>query len=169
VKFLSFFRRQSGPASTDSDAIASLAKGLGDLPPDRARFVAGFALLLSRIAAADHEVTAEEAAMLERLVRDKTGLPADQAALVVDRAKAHQQRHGATDDFLVTRELTDRLSYDEKLAMLDCLFAVAAADERIRTQESNEIGRIATELRLEHKDLVRIRHQYRDRLAALNP
>lgn len=168
VKFLSFFRRQSGPASTDSDAIASLAKGLGDLPPDRARFVAGFALLLSRIAAADHEVTAEEAAMLERLVRDKTGLPADQAALVVDRAKAHQQRHGATDDFLVTRELTERLSYEEKLAMLDCLFAVAAADERIRTQESDEIGRIANELRIEHKDLVGLRHQYRDRLAALN-
>ena len=66
------------------------------------------------------------------------------------------------------RELTERLSYDEKLAMLDCLFAVAAADERIRAQESNEIGRIANELRIEHKDQVRIRHQYRDRLAALN-
>lgn len=169
MKFLSFFRRQPVRASTDSDAIANLARDLGDLPPDRARFIAGFALLLSRIAAADHDVSAEEAAMLERLVHDKTGLPPDQAALVVDRAKTHQQRHGATDDFLVTRELTERLSYEEKLAILDCLFAVAAADDRIRTQESNEIGRIATELRLEHKDLARIRHQYRDRLAALNP
>ncbi len=168
MKFLSFFRRQSGPASTDSDAIASLAEGLGDLPPDRARFVAGFALLLSRIAAADHDVTADEAAMLERLVREKTGLPDAQAALVVERARAHQRRHGGTDDFLVTRELTDRLTYDEKLSMLDCLFAVAAADERIRTQESNELGRIANELRVEHKDLVGLRHQYRDRLAALH-
>lgn len=169
MKFLSFFRRQPVRASTDSDAIASLALGLGDLPPDRARFIAGFALLLSRIAAADHDVTAEEAATLERLVRDKTGLPPDQAVLVIDRARRHQQRHGGTDDFLVTRELTDRLSYEEKVAMLECLFAVAAADERIRAQESNEIGRIANELRIEHKDLVRIRHQYRDRLAALNP
>ena len=168
MKFLSFFRRQSSPTSTESDAIASLAQGMGNVPPDRARYIAGFALLLSRIAAADHEVTAQEATMLERVVCEKTGLPADQAALVVDRARAHQQRHGGTDDFLVTRELTERWSYDEKLAILDCLFAVAVADERIRAQESNEIGRIANELRIEQKDLAKVRHRYRDRLAVLN-
>jgi uncharacterized tellurite resistance protein B-like protein len=166
VKFLSFLRRLSAPASSDSDAIGQLAQDLGGLPPERARFIAGFALLLSRVAAADHEVTPDEAATLERIVREKTDLPTDQAALVVSRAKTHQQRHGGTEDFLVTRELAQRLPYDEKLTMLDALFAVAAADERIRTSESNELGRIATELRVEHRDLSRLRTQYRDFLAA---
>jgi uncharacterized tellurite resistance protein B-like protein len=167
VKFLDVLRRLTGsPASTGSDAIGEVAAGLPGLAPEQARFIAGFALLLSRIAAADHEVGDDEAATLERLVREKTGLPADQAALVVTGARTHQRQHGGTEDFLVSRELAQRLPYDEKLVILECLFAVAAADERIRTTESNELGRIANELRIEHRDFSRLRTEYREYLAA---
>jgi uncharacterized tellurite resistance protein B-like protein len=170
VKFRDILQRLKGVgASSGSEGIDQLAGGLTGLPPDQARFIAGFALLLSRVAEADHEVTDDEAATLERLVREKTGLAADQAALVVARARHHQRQHGGTDDFLVTRELAQRLPYDEKLALLDCLFAVAAADRRLRTTESNELGRIATELRLEHRDLSRLRAHYRELLAVAAP
>jgi uncharacterized tellurite resistance protein B-like protein len=167
VGFLrAWFRGWSAPPATGSDAIAELARGLEGLPPERARFIAGFAFLLNRIATADHELTADEARTLERLVHEKAGLPLDQAAAVVERARTHQRRSGGTEDFLVTRELAQSASYDEKLAVIECLFAVAAADAEILTLESNEIGRIAKELRVEQSDLSRIRQQYRDFLAA---
>ena len=167
MKLRNLLRRLSGGvAPAGSGAIDDLAGRLTGIAPEQARFIAGFALLLSRIAAADHEVSGDEAAALERLVREKTGLPPDQAALVVDGARAHQRQHGGTEDFLVTRELAQRLPYEEKLSILDCLFAVAAADERIRTTESNELGRIANELRVEHRDLARLRTEYREFLAA---
>jgi uncharacterized tellurite resistance protein B-like protein len=166
VRFLSFLQRLSGSAPATSDPIEHLARDIEGLPPERARFIAAFAFLLSRIAAADHEVTADEANTLERMVREKGGLPAAQAAAVVQHARTHQQRSGGTDDFLVTREFAQTASYDEKLALIDCLFAVAASDTRIRTTESNEIGRIATGLRVEQRDLSRIRNQYREFLAA---
>jgi hypothetical protein len=66
------------------------------------------AFVLSRIASADHEVTAEEARTMERLVREKAGLPVDQAALIVEMARTEQRLFGATDDFLVTRVITDK-------------------------------------------------------------
>lgn len=167
MRFLQgLFGRLSPQPAPASDAIADLGRGLDGLPPDRARFIAAFAFLLSRIAAADHEVTPDEARTLERLVHEKGGLPTDQATAVVERARTHQRRSGGTEDFLVTRELAQTASYDQKLALIDCLFAVAAADNRIRALESNEIGRIAKELRVEQSDLSRIRHQYRDFLAA---
>ncbi len=155
-----------GPAaSTDSETIRRIAAELDQLEPDRARYVASFAFVLSRIAGADHDVSAEEVAEMERLVSERTGLPVEQAVLVVQMARTQQLLFGGTDDYLVTRELTRTTSYDERLAIVDCLFAVAAADKRVRTAEAEEIGRIAYALRVEQADLSKLRNRYRDVLA----
>jgi uncharacterized tellurite resistance protein B-like protein len=159
---LSFLGVNADASSGGSDVVQRIAAELDRLEPDAARFVAAVAFVLSRIAAADHEVTDDEARTMERLVREKAGLPDDQAALVVAMARTEQRLFGATDDFLVTRELARVSSYDQKLHLIDCLFAVATTDGRIRAKESDEISRIARELRVESSDLARVRSQYRD-------
>ena len=58
-------------------------------------------------------------------------------------------------------------THEQKLALLDCLFAVSAADVSISTIEDNVIRQIAAELRLEHKDFISVRSRYRDHLAVL--
>jgi uncharacterized tellurite resistance protein B-like protein len=55
-------------------------------------------------------------------------------------------------------------SYEDKVALIDCLFAVASADGKIHTSEADEIGRTARELRVEQADLSRLRSAYRDHL-----
>jgi uncharacterized tellurite resistance protein B-like protein len=55
--------------------------------------------------------------------------------------------------------------HDEKMNLLDCLFAVAAANDSISTIEDNEISQIADEIRIEHRDFISIRSKYRDYLA----
>ena len=152
-------------APDDSDTIRRIAAELDQLDPDRARYIAAFAFVLSRIASADHQVDAEEVAVMERLVAERSGLPAEQAVLVVQMAKSQQLLFGGTDAFQVTRELARLATHEEKLGILDCLFAVAAADSRVRTAEADEIGRIARELRLEQPDVSRLRNKYRDLLA----
>ena len=154
-----------GPSpSDDGDTIRRIAAELDQLDPERARYIAAFAFVLSRIASVDHEVEPDEVAIMERLVAERAGLPAEQAVLVVQMAKRQQLLFGGTDDFLVTRELARLATHEEKLAILDCLFAVAAADNRVRTTEADEIGRIARELRLEQPDISRLRNKYRDAL-----
>ena len=53
------------------------------------------------------------------------------------------------------------------MALLDCLFAVAAAEDLISTVEDNEISQIADELRIEHPDFISIRSKHRNHLAVL--
>jgi len=151
--------------SPDTDTIRRIAGQLDQLEPDRARYVAAFAFVLSRVANADHQVSDDEVDTMERLVRERAGLPAEQAVLVVQMAKTQQLLFGGTDDFLVTRELMRLTTYEERMAILDCLFSVAAADGQLRANEGDEIGRIARELRLEQTDLSEFRNRYRDALS----
>ena len=155
------------PAAPDAgDTIRRIAAELDRLEPAQARYVAAFAFVLSRVAGADHDISADETVSMERLVREKAGLAADQATLVVEIARTQQRLFGGTDDFLVTRELAAVASDEQKLALVDCLFAVAAADASVRVEETNEISRIAKELRVDPAEVTRIRSRYRDHLAS---
>lgn len=156
LSFLGFKSEET----TDSEAIARIAATLDRLEEAHARYVAAFAFVLSRVASADHDVSKDEAGTIERLVREKGQLPDAEASLVVEMATREQRLFGATDDFLVTRELARSASYDERLHLVECLFAVAAADAHIRAEERDEIGRIARELRIEPIDISRLRSQY---------
>ena len=147
--------------ASGGDTIRRIAAELDRMEPDRARYLASYAFLLARVAHADHELTPTEVTAMEELVATKGAIPAEQAALVVQMARTQQQLFGGTDDFLVTRELEKSATYEQKLALVNCLFAVASADQRILTLEGNEIGRIARELKVEQADLSRLRASYR--------
>jgi uncharacterized tellurite resistance protein B-like protein len=58
---------------------------------------------------------------------------------------------------------------EQKLALLDCLFAVAAADENITSEEDNVVKQIASELKLSHDEYITARSRYREYLAVLKP
>jgi uncharacterized tellurite resistance protein B-like protein len=152
------------PAPDAGDVIRRIAGELERLEPAQARYVAAFAFVLSRVAGADHEITGDETALMERLVRDKLSLTAEQATLVVEIARTQQRLFGGTDDFLVTRELAGLASGEQKLAIVDCLYAVAAADQSVRVSETNEIAHIAKQLRVDPADVSRLRQKYRDHL-----
>lgn len=151
----------------DADAVRRISEALDRMEPDRARFVAAFAYLLGRAACADREVTPEETREMESLVIERAKLPEDQAALVVQIAKAQNLMFGGTEDFLVARQFGEIATRDQKLALLDCLYAVSAADQSVSVVEDNEISRIAAELRIEHADLVAARQRYKEYLSVL--
>jgi uncharacterized tellurite resistance protein B-like protein len=134
---------------------------LDHLEPDRARYLAAFAYLLGRVAHADQHVSPEETTAMEALVQRHGQLAQDQAMVVVQLAKMSNLLFGGTANFIVAREFSERASYDQKLALMNCLFAVAATDEAISTAEESEIHRIANELRIDHPDLIalRVAHQ----------
>ena len=157
---------KAAPASGDTETVRKIAAALDRLDPERARYLAAFAYLLTRVASADLKISDVETREMERIVVEKGGLPEEQAVLIVQMAKTQQLLFGGTDDFLVTRELSRLASHEQKLGLVDCLFAVAASDRRILVSEANEIGRIARELKVEQADLSRIRNRYREFLAA---
>ena len=163
--FLDVFGQEPAEVA-GGDVIHRIADELDRLEPDYARYLASFAFILSRVANADRQVSPDEVAAMEALIADKSGITADQAALVVQIARTQQKLFGATDDFLVTRELGRTASYEQKVALIDCLYAVASADKQIFTAEGDEIARIGKELKVDQAELSRLRSQYREFLEA---
>jgi uncharacterized tellurite resistance protein B-like protein len=137
---------------------------LDHLEPDRARYLGAFAYLLGRVAHADEHVSPEETRVMEAIVEEQGGIPADQAVVVVHLAQSNNRLFGGTANFLVAREFSGMATHEQKLALMRCLFAVAATDETISLAEEGEIHRIARELRIEHHELVPLRVVHRRQL-----
>ena len=147
-----------GPEKQDELApLRETLNALDQFEPDRARYLAAFAYLLGRVAHADRQVSAEETVAMEASVREHGQLAQDQAMVVVQLAKTSNLLFGGTADFLVAREFSSVATYEQKLALMRCLFAVSATDEAISTAEEGEIHRIANELRIDRPDLIALR------------
>jgi len=156
---------ETSRSSPETETVRKIVQALDRLAPQRAKFIAGFAYLLSRVARADLTISFEETQTMERILKERGGLPEEQAIVVVQMAKTQNILFGSTENFLVSREFRETATHEEKMALLDCLFAVAAADNSISAVEDNEISQIADELRIEHPDFISVRSKYRDLLA----
>jgi uncharacterized tellurite resistance protein B-like protein len=169
LEFFGFDRRKAAAAAggAETETVREIAEALDRLEPDRARFLAAFAYLLGRVAHADLEISPEESRSMVEIVRDEGGLDEGQAALVVEIAKSRNLLFGATENFLVSREFERMADRGQKMGLLRCLFAVSAADESISVAEDNEVRRVASELRLEHRDFIAARTAWRQHLAVL--
>lgn len=153
--------------TVSSDAIRQIADELSHMEPDKARYVASFAYILGRVANADMNISGEETAEMERLVQGIAGLPAPQAVLVVQIAKTQNELFGATDGFSVTEVFSRTATRAQKIALLNCLFAVSSSDQSISVIEDNEIRKISAELRLDHPDFIAARSAYREHIEVL--
>lgn len=149
------------PEQEEFAPLRGTLEALDHLEPERARYLGAFAYLLGRVAHADQHVSPEETAAMEALVREHGQLPPDQAMIVVQLAKTNNLLLGGTANFLVAREFSAVATYEQKLALMRCLFEVSATDEAISAAEEGEIHRIANELRINQPDLVALRVSHR--------
>jgi len=144
----------------ESTPLRELIETLDRLEPARARHLARFAYLLGRVAHADRQVSPEETRAMEALVVREGGLTAEQATVVVGLAKTSNLLFGGTADYQVALEFGEAASYDEKLSLGRCLFAVASSDQQISLPEEAEIHRILNQLRILPEDLTKLRVEH---------
>lgn len=170
-EFLGLAPRKNNTVDDDSETetVRRIVDELDRLEPDRARTIAAFAYVLTRVAYADREISPEETQAMERAVIEQSGLPEQQAVLVVHIAKSQNILFGSTEDFVVTQDFAEHATREEKLALLNCLFAVSSADLHISTVEDNEIARISKQLRLTHQEFIAARRAFKEHLGVLKP
>ncbi len=165
--WMSLWRWLGIPNPNDAEGenrLQEIEEALPSLGPERARYLACFAYILTRPARADHQVTDAEAARMRHIVAERTSVTDPQAETIVRVARDAARQSGGTEDYLITREFERLASRDEKLQLLDALFAVSAADESILTVEDNEVRRVASELKLEHGDYIATRRKHLEHL-----
>jgi uncharacterized tellurite resistance protein B-like protein len=146
----------------DTDTVRRISARLEALAPDRARYVAAFAYVLARVAAADLKVSEEETSRMQEVVERVGHLPTELAALVVEIAKSQARLLGGTENYVVTREFAKISTREQRAELLLCLFAVAAADARISSTESGEIAAIADELGFTRAETNGLRARFRE-------
>ncbi len=108
--------------------------------------------LMAQVAHTDREIQRVERQALERILQQAWGIDAAAATLVAEIAITKALRD--MDYYRITREFFDSTTLEERTAFLDVLFAVAAADGEISSEETASIRRIARSLQLRQSTFV---------------
>jgi len=154
-------------ASEETFTVRRIVGQLESMPPEQAKFLAGFAYVLGRAANADMDISDEETALMEKIVIEHGKLPEAQAVIVVEIAKQHARMFGGTEDYLVTRQWTDLASEEDRLALFRCCFLVDAVDGTISAEESAVLNEIGNELLLDDASIAKVRGEFTDRYAVV--
>ena len=160
---------QSTEARGDTDTVRRIVAELDKLEPERARYLAAFAYVLSRVAGADFHISEVETVKMVELVHRLGQLTEAQALLVVEIAKSQQRLFGGTENFLVTREFREIASEQQRFDLLRCLFAVAAADATISSEEEAQLWQVAGELGFSRAEFTKVRGEYQELRSVLQP
>jgi uncharacterized tellurite resistance protein B-like protein len=127
--------RERGEPAT----VRRIAAQLERLEPAAAKHLASFAYVLARVAQADLAIVESETSEMERIVRALASLSEGEAALVVQIAKTQAHVLGDTENYVVTREFRRITSREQRAQLLQCVYAVAAADGTSSGVESSVI------------------------------
>lgn len=147
----------------DTETVRRIVGELDKLEPGRARHLAAFAYVLSRVASADLHISDVEMRKIVEILQRVGRLPEEQALLVAEIAKSQNLLFGGTENFLVTREFKEIATDAERRELLDCLFAVSAADDAITGEEEGQVWQIASELGFQHNQYIEARLAYSDK------
>ena len=151
----------------DTATVRRIVGRLEAMAPEQARLVAATAYTIARAAYADLDISADETALIERVLQDNGLLDEPTAVLVTEMAKLQARTVGGTEDYVVTRELKTIASPAQRLDVLRACFAVSAANGSISAEESAEVNEIANELDVDPAALATIRAEYHDRLTSV--
>lgn len=154
-------------SAAETATVRRIVARLEALPPAEARYLASFAYVMSRAAQADLDISDAETALMEKFAAEYGGLDEAQAVLVVQMAKLQARSQGQTEDFVVTREFRDISTYEQRLAVLRCCFAIGAEDGTITAEEAGVVNEIARELDVEREDVNRIRAEFHEQLSSV--
>jgi uncharacterized tellurite resistance protein B-like protein len=158
---------KSAAAEADTETVRRIVEQLESMDPERARHLAAFAFILSRVAHADAHVSDTETERMEQTLMRYGGMTQAQAVLAVQIAKSQATLFGETENFLVTRQFKGMSTPEEREELLHCLFAVSAADDSISSLEETHIRQIAGELGLVDRDYLAVRASYNDKREVL--
>jgi uncharacterized tellurite resistance protein B-like protein len=157
LRFLGGEPAAAAASASETESVRRIAARLESLAPERARFVAAFAYVLARVAHADLRIGEAETAAMDAAVAQAAGLDPAEATLAVEIAKSQARLLGGTENYVVTREFRRVSEPEERLRLLESLFAVAAADGAVSGVEEAEIFRIAEELGLLRQQALALR------------
>ncbi|MDC0357952.1 TerB family tellurite resistance protein [Oligoflexia bacterium] len=147
--------------------FAKLSALLRDMPDDEVRYVTGLSGLLGKVAHSDLEFSEDELEKIQQIMQQSLGLATRKIAVVLDILRDLTVDLAGIEDHHYTRLVNACVNKDEKKAILESLFCVAAADRSITGEEEKTIRSIATGLALSNNDFIAAKTKYQEHLSVL--
>ena len=114
------------------------------------------ATLFIEVVRADYEEDVKEIEATVRQLRTHFDLTEDETLLLVKEAEEKADHSVSLQDF--TRVLHEQLTEAEKHSVIEMLWRVALADDRLDKHEDYVVRKVAGLLYVTHSDLIRIRN-----------
>jgi uncharacterized tellurite resistance protein B-like protein len=132
-----------------------------DTPVDRDHALqVATAMLLVEVARADYAEDLSEDQAVFASIKEFFALSDDETTLLIEDAR--RQADHAVSLQMFTRRLTEQLSAAERQRVVEMLWKVALADQRLDKYEDYVVRKVADLLYVPHSDLIRIRNRVRD-------
>jgi uncharacterized tellurite resistance protein B-like protein len=164
-RFLGIDDSESPDAPTDSPVLGRIISTLEGMDPDKAHYLATFAYVLARAANADLEIEESETEAMVRATASLGQLSEVEAKLVVEIATTQSREVGGSQNYLITREFRKIANKEQRLALVECLYAISAADGTISMTESAEVLKIAEELGISRNEANALKAGWKEHLA----
>ncbi len=136
-------QRSQAAAGSDLDKAALIARAA--------------AILFVEVMYADHEVDAREAAAVQDALQACFNLDADAAQALLNEARQQVEQVTPLHEF--TSLLHRNLGPEEKQSLLEQIWRIVMADERVDKYEEHLVRRIASLLHVSHSDFIRAKHK----------
>jgi len=120
--------------------------------PRRERIQVATCVLLLEMAHADETLHPLEEQLVSDLLQRRFDLPTEDVEELM--AFSERERRESLDLFQFAREINAHFSHDEKLEIMDTLWRIIYADGVLDAYEDALIRRLATLLRLSHREMI---------------
>lgn len=106
--------------------------------------------LLASVAQVDEIIDEVEEKVLQKVLQETFSFPKRELGILFD-VIVEQAKHGFDFHEVVT-ETNQIITYNERVQLIDCFFAIAAADGKISSAESEQIRKITKAMHIPHED-----------------
>jgi uncharacterized tellurite resistance protein B-like protein len=131
-------------------------KAEATIPLERRLHMATAALMVEMLHA-DEQVTEQEEAKLQQLLKQRFNLDTVEIEALIDLA--NNEKHEATDYYQFTSLLNEHYSQQQKIDLVEDLWKLAYADHELDKYEEHLLRRLAELLHVPHTDFMRTKHK----------
>jgi uncharacterized tellurite resistance protein B-like protein len=140
---------------------------LQDVAENDIKYVTGFSGLLGKVAYADMEISEDEVAKMQSVLSSTLLLKDAQVGSIIEMLQKHSVQLCSIEDYRYVRMINEVCDNEQKMELIEAMFAVAAADETVSSEEDSAIYVVSKGIGLSHKDFVTVRARFKNYLEVL--
>ena len=171
---LSFLKKVFGIDDAQMDSyrdlgllFETLTDRFSGLAVEEVKRITAYAGVIGKVSYADMEISDVEVERMQEIFERILKLSHSNASLLISILKAHRIQLFSVEDHFYSRLVNELMDLDEKRALLEAAFEVAAADGSVSKEEDAVLYDVSRSVHLSHHDFIAVKRRYAEYLDVL--